>query len=513
MTVSHGVTMVSATIGHGDSAKNTIYWAEHSSFKPPDASFSHLRTSTLKKIRANGVGELSAGKSSVLEGITGIPFPRQEGLYIRFPTEIILRYSKTSEITTIRSSIRPYASRTLKDITGPISLHLSIVDLPGLILVISEEQIEEDIDAVYNMVATYLQNSRTIILTVLQARIITKPDLVNKGAEAKIALVARNYNTIKLKLGFFLLKNPSPLLDTHIERELPKVRDEIKKCLAAMETELNLSMRFFELIQAALNGNYYSTNSEFFSGNKESRLQARVQEKNTDFATDIRINRERRKIEATSQSSSSNHESTDETAQLIVKQAYSCIRGKELPGNFNSALLSELFHEQIIHEEGLHSKLNNTEKLALEKLDRLVQDDRGSPLTYNHYYTNNIQNAIALLHISNNTDNINRFVAVIELQIVVDIDEQAHTEALTELSVYYKVVMKIFVDNVARQVIERHILSPLSKAFYPNSVSQLSDEALLRIGLEPEQQSAKRTRLTTVAEGLRRSLVDLQRPL
>ena len=73
--------------------------------------------------------------------------------------------------------------------------------------------------------------------------------------------------------------------------------------------------------------------------------------------------------------------------------------------------------------------------------------------------------------------------------------------------------MKTFVDNVARQVIERHIVWPLPQAFCPNSVSRLSEEELLRIGSEPEQQTARREKLRTLAEGLMTSLKDLQRPL
>lgn len=43
-------------------------------------------------------GDQSSGKSSVLEAITEIPFPRKESLCTRFATEIILRQSMESSI-------------------------------------------------------------------------------------------------------------------------------------------------------------------------------------------------------------------------------------------------------------------------------------------------------------------------------------------------------------------------------------------------------------------------------
>lgn len=70
--------------------------------------------------------------------------------------------------------------------------------------------------------------------------------------------------------------------------------------------------------------------------------------------------------------------------------------------------------------------------------------------------------------------------------------------------------MKTFVDNVCRQVIERHILAPLPEIFYPTTISQFSEDELLRIGSEPEKEVARRQRLEASVEGLRSSLSELQ---
>lgn len=58
--------------------------------------------------------------------------------------------------------------------------------------------------------------------------IITKPDLINKGTEGRIARLAKNEDTIRLKLGFFLLKNPSPSqLELGISRS-EQIRQELE---------------------------------------------------------------------------------------------------------------------------------------------------------------------------------------------------------------------------------------------------------------------------------------------
>ncbi|KAH7115498.1 hypothetical protein B0J13DRAFT_459625, partial [Dactylonectria estremocensis] len=98
---------------------------------------------------------------------------------------------------------------------------------------------------------------------------------------------------------------------------------------------------------------------------------------------------------------------------------------------------------------------------------------------------------------------IEKFVSALQSRITVNMDEQACNEALTELHAYYKVAMKTFVDNMARKVIERHIISSLPAASCPNNVSQMSDEALLNIGSKPEKQILQRQKLAGVAQGLK----------
>lgn len=70
--------------------------------------------------------------------------------------------------------------------------------------------------------------------------------------------------------------------------------------------------------------------------------------------------------------------------------------------------------------------------------------------------------------------------------------------------------MKTFVDNVCRQVIERHVLSQLPMLFCPKTVSGFGDEELLRIGSEPENHRARRAELDSLAKTLQQSLDDLQ---
>ncbi len=132
------------------------------------------------------------------------------------------------------------------------------------------------------------------------------------------------------------------LLDQHIEKELPKVRKDIKALLTRTEGNLanlgderptighirmfltRLSMKFHSLTQAALDGNYHWTDHNFFKTSEEdwspTRLRAELHSLNGEFSTYMRVNGQKRKL---CKESDSDAESDAEAEQLCVtKQEY-----------------------------------------------------------------------------------------------------------------------------------------------------------------------------------------------
>lgn len=115
---------------------------------------------------------------------------------------------------------------------GVTGLHLTLFHLPGLI---SVSENEDGLRLANDLVNTSLESSRTINLAVIPANsdadtqsiiqrarrfdkdglrtvgIITIPDLINDGPEARVARLANNADRMKLKLGLFLLKTLAQL--------------------------------------------------------------------------------------------------------------------------------------------------------------------------------------------------------------------------------------------------------------------------------------------------------------
>ena len=219
-------------------------------------------------------GDQSSGKSSVLEAISGVPFPRNDTLCTRFATEVILREAPTAEavVSIVPRQDAPDADRerllafkeTLQEmedfprvierakstmgitatgnafskdilrveISGQGKPKLTVVDLPGLIHSESRNQSPADVELISNLVRSYMDNPRSVILAVVSAKndyanqivlkrakevdreglrtlgLITKPDTLPPGSdsEADFVNLASNDN-IQFRLGWHIVKN------------------------------------------------------------------------------------------------------------------------------------------------------------------------------------------------------------------------------------------------------------------------------------------------------------------
>ncbi|OQE73290.1 hypothetical protein PENNAL_c0090G08951 [Penicillium nalgiovense] len=230
----------------------------------------------------------------------------------------------------------PFAADVLRlELVGNTGLHLIIVVLPGLI---SVAECEEDVKVVEDLVDSYLQHFRTIILAVIPATQGIIQHIIDAGTEVRITRLANNCDRIKLALGLFVLKSPS-------------------------QTELKAGM---------------TTASK-------SLIEDSVQR--------------------------------------------DCVK-----------LLSSL-----------------------------------------------------------------------EKRAIVDMKEQACSEPKTDLTAYYKVARKTFVDNARRQVIERHIFAKLADAFSPMIVSFYTEEELINLAVESTQIGHLRSEARRLQVALEESLRDLAR--
>ncbi|KAJ5821933.1 uncharacterized protein N7525_011217 [Penicillium rubens] len=188
------------------------------------------------------VGDQSCGKSSVLEALTKINFPRDSGLCTRFATHIIFRRDTNLVLREVHEAMnlsscdgdqKPTFSNSVLqlEIRGPNESHLSVIDVPGIFNnTTSDRTTKNDIALVRNMVLSYMQNQRSIMLAVVPAnadiatqeiiemaseidpeegrtlRILTKPDLVDKGAEHKVIQLIHDGNA-NGQLGWILVRN------------------------------------------------------------------------------------------------------------------------------------------------------------------------------------------------------------------------------------------------------------------------------------------------------------------
>nr|AND80529.1 interferon-induced Mx protein [Schizothorax richardsonii] len=204
------------------------------------------------------IGDQSSGKSSVLEALSGVALPRGTGIVTRCP--LVLKLKKITkdknwqgllsykdqkktlkEPAEIENSVL-YAQGVLAGNGEGISHEmitleiqscnvpdLTLIDLPGIARVATANQ-PKDIDKqIKDLIEKFIQRQETINLVVVPANIdiattealqmafkvdstgertlgiLTKPDLVDKGAEKTVVRTVNN-EVIQLKKGYMIVK-------------------------------------------------------------------------------------------------------------------------------------------------------------------------------------------------------------------------------------------------------------------------------------------------------------------
>ncbi|KAF2231997.1 hypothetical protein EV356DRAFT_550882 [Viridothelium virens] len=210
-------------------------------------------------------GDQSAGKSSVLEAISGLKYPRREGMCTRCAIEVVLReadklsitariiphresrrlYSELQNLTSFRETIedisnlpdliekamicmglndksgkrgpRAFSRDLLRvEMNGPGVPELTLVDLPGLIHATKNEQDEEDVKATHALTKNYLKNRRTIVLAIISAK--------NDYANQVIINLCKQHGATSRTLG--IITKPNYLLpNSELEAEFVSLSD------------------------------------------------------------------------------------------------------------------------------------------------------------------------------------------------------------------------------------------------------------------------------------------------
>ena len=214
------------------------------------------------------IGDQSAGKSSVLEAISGVQLLRGTGVVTRAPIE--LRLSNSQETTckasveadgvpgwegpcesvgealnaTMRAlpGLKPSqrgARRGITEevvhlrVTAPGAPELTLVDLPGLARVATEGQRPDVPELTRRLSKTFIEPSQSIVLVVCACNadlataealrlaaeadpdgertvgVLTKPDLMDPGTESSVQDILRG-KVVKLERhGYFVVRNLS----------------------------------------------------------------------------------------------------------------------------------------------------------------------------------------------------------------------------------------------------------------------------------------------------------------
>ncbi|KAL8965577.1 MAG: hypothetical protein Q9183_003776 [Haloplaca sp. 2 TL-2023] len=432
------------------------------------------------------------GKSSVLEGLTGLPFPRDSTLCTRFATHITFKRASTTninvsiipdkstskaeverlrawkktgmksldrkEFSTILAEIhnamrigetidgvkQTFSDDVLKiEVAGPNEQHLSVVDVPGIFRMAEEgKTTTTDMANVRAMAKRHMANSRSVILPVIPANVdiatqeivdmakvhdpkgqrtlgvLTKPDLVDEGAEEAIIDIMRGVRQ-KLNLGWCMVKNPGQkdlneetfarhgsersffkdqapwstldkervgvaslrrlLVRTEVIQNLKKSEKKLQALGPCRENKeqqqkylLDLASKFRDMTTQALEARYDGA----LESNKNLRLATLVVDRNEQFAEDVWRHGHTKNFN-NKQAAEAKSEVVTEVVPEVVTEDYDDQDEKDEDEEGYDAVSawskdSALNRSELSHTEGVQTRYRD----SLHDIDELLADDR-----------------------------------------------------------------------------------------------------------------------------------------
>ena len=339
-----------------------------------------------------------------------------------------------------RTDIDPKGLRTLGIITKPDMLH------PGSDSERAYRDLARNEDVNFGL-GWHLLRNRDYNERALSVRERDEREnhLFSRGIWTSLPLNCLGIGTLRPRL--------SSVLKDHILRELPQlirdVEDGIHRCRERLEQLgdardtiveqriylTRISEAFSNLVKASMDGTY---TDDFFGDamtvdGYNKRLRAKVQNSLRDFARDMRLRGHREDIVDSIRGDRPGFPKQismqDYTQRVLILMTRS--RGRELPGTFNPMIIGDLFFHQsapwstlvdqycniildatrecvelalgyVINEttkskllrDIIHPALEACRKLLQEKVTTMLEPHRrGHAITYNHYFTDTIQNA------------------------------------------------------------------------------------------------------------------------
>ncbi|KAH8656617.1 P-loop containing nucleoside triphosphate hydrolase protein [Tricladium varicosporioides] len=378
----------------------------------------------------------------------------------------------------------------------------------------------------------------------------------------------------KVLLGQIAAELPSLINEIEIKSNACRSRlDMLGEPRATIDEQrlylLHISQSFQSLIKASVDGTY---NDPFFEDAQsepgyQKRIRAVVQNLNLDFAERIARRGHYYKIVDGPMETSYPQGGITITREKFLDHIQHLMRrtkGRELPGTFNPMIVADLFLEQSSPWEVLtRSHIEKVWKAAKEFLslttayvanaatskalfqeifdpalnelletlnskctELLTPHQKSHPITYNHYFTESLQNvrnerrkdeytriikdffgvsSIESVRIDHYRD-LRTLVAALVQRTEPDMNQFACSEALICMEAYYKVALKRFVDDIAIEVIEAQLISPLYNIFSPVTVTSMPESLVLSIADESEEDRAQREQLNKQLEVLTKGI-------